>query len=148
MLVAGGRKERFWSGLVLAVLTCVFVTGSVTLLAVLSVLLEPVMPGLMIRGHEVAYRALDVRWFFVPLAVAPVVLALGLVFHRYPRLVFGVLMGGPAMLFPLVFVGGRRMPELAVDPVIAAAVVVAVCWAVFAGVLRYVSLRGCLARHA
>ncbi|MBE0536877.1 MAG: hypothetical protein IH624_14525 [Phycisphaerae bacterium] len=146
MLVAGGRKERFWSGLVVAVLTCVLVTGAVTLLAVMTVLLEPVMPGLTIRGHEVAYRAIDVRWFFLPLAMTPVTLAFGLVFHRYPQLVFGLVMVVPAMLFPLFIVGGKRIPELAVDPVIAATVIVGVCWAAFAAVLRYVCMRRCLVR--
>jgi len=145
MLVAGGRKERFWSALVLALVTAVLVTAAVTLAAVISVFLQPVMPELTIRGQGAVYRAMEVRLFFVPVAMVPLTLTFGLVFYRYPRLMLGAAMVLFMVLFQLLMIG-RHIPDVAVAPAIAAAVIVVGCWATFTAVLWYICMRRCLVR--
>jgi hypothetical protein len=143
LLIAGGRRERFWSALVLALATALYVTGMVTLLAGVSVLLGPVMPELTVRGHGVVYRAMDMRYFVVPLAMIPVTLTFGLVFYRQPWLAIGavMLLFVLFVLFSQIPLVAGQIPDMAVDPVLAAIVAVVVCWTMFAAVLRYMCMR-------
>jgi hypothetical protein len=148
LLIAGGRRERFWAALVQAAATAAFVTGAVTLIAGVSVLLQPVMPAIALRGQAVAYHAMDMRLFFVPLAMIPVTLTFAVVFYRYPRLAFGATL----VIFMLLIQTSlfarlvKFSPPVVFHPAIVVTVIVAGCWAVFTAVLRYICMRRCLVR--
>lgn len=148
LLIASGRRERFWAALVLAAATAVSVTGVVTLIAGVSVVLQPVMPAIALRGQAVAYHAMDMRLFFVPLAIVPVTLTFAVVFYRYPRLAFGATLVIFMLLIQTTLFARlvKFSPPVVFHPAIVVTVIVAGCWAVFTAVLRYICMRRCLVR--
>jgi hypothetical protein len=154
--VCGGRRQRFWSAITLAVTTGIFVTVVVALLAMATQLLEGVMPELTVKGHEFAFKALDLKFSIVPLMMVPVTLAISLIFHRKPMfLIFHrkpmlkivLVIGLFQIIFALVIFSTRSMPNRHVQVNASLAYMLfamVFAWALFIGVLRFITTRCCL----
>ncbi len=146
LLTSGGRRERFWTGVSVAVVTTLITTVIVALMAGVTVALQAVMPELTIKGETFAYHAMEIKLSCIPSLVIPVTLAIALIFYRYPRLMMGavILVFCLAIQVPLIsrYVGGNRLEPGPLHVLVA----FACCWAIFVGVLRYVCMRRCLVR--
>jgi len=143
LLICDGRRQRFWSALTLAVTTGILVTVVVVLLAVATHLLEGIMPQLTVKGHDFAFKALNMKFSLVPLLMIPVTLTMGLIFYKKPMLaMLFVIVLFQILFFLIVFQNLKNCPV----PIGSVHVIIAfVCsWAMFVAVLRYVCMKGSL----
>ncbi len=145
LLICGGRRQRFWSSMTLAVATGILVTVVVTLLAIATQLLEMVMPELTVRGHEFAFNALDMKFSPVPLLMIPVTFTIGLIFHKKPMLTFLFAMVLFQIVFAMSLVSKLTIMNWRVQIGLMHIIIMLLCsWALFVAVLRYISMRSCL----
>lgn len=148
--IAGGRRERFWSALTLALLTGVVATAGLMVFVFVSFLLENIMPQLRIIGQDWIFKSIGTDLLFVPFLIVPFVLAISQALHKKPILKVFLLMGIFQLFFLTFFVG--RLAKL--DSILQAGSVMVnplmvvglglLSWGIFVGVLRYVSMRRCL----
>ena len=143
--ITSGRHERFWSALVLGGTVGLLVTAITILFVGLSCLLETVLPPLTIGGNQWVSAALNIKYCVLPLILAPITLMFGLVSYRRPlmKIVF------PAVIFPVAIFLNTFLSikdiSIVFGPVYVVLLVV-FSWGLFAGVLRYVSMRCCLVK--
>jgi len=144
--VSGGRRQRFWSALTLAVTTGIFITVVVVLLAMSTQLLARIMPQLTVGGQEFTFNALNMNLSFAPFLMAPVALTIGLIFHKKPILTMMLLVMVLFQIpFALYFVGKLTITSWPVQIGPVHVMIMLLCsWAVFIVVLRYISMRCCL----
>jgi hypothetical protein len=146
LLISGGRKERFWSAMILALVTAMSITALITLIAALTLPLQAIMPELTIKGQSVIFKAMELRLFIVPLLMIPVTFSFALIFHKHPRLMFACVI----MLFLLLVrlsVFLRVRPILPEQPgPIHLLIALLCCWAIFTAVLHDICKRRCLLR--
>ncbi|GEM_PF-809469 len=140
LLISGGRRERFWSALSLAVTTAILGTFFVTFIAVLTMPLELILPELTIKGYTAVFNALSIKLFFLPLLMIPITFAIGLVFHKKPMLAMVFVVVVFQILF---FLSIFQNLKNCLVPIGSVHVIIAfVCsWAVFVAVLRYVCMK-------
>jgi len=144
LLISGGRRERFWSALTLAVVTTVFATFFVISVAAFSMLLEPLLPELTIKGETFVFCALNIKLFFVPLLIIPITLTIGLILHKSPILAMFLTVISFLALFSFNTVS-QLTPAVSRDFSPAAIIMLfCVTWGIFTAVLRYITMRRCL----
>ncbi len=145
MLVAGGRRERFYATLAVTVInTCLLLLcGGAAILV--SIPLAGIMPELAYKGMRFHYQVIDVRMLYVPLVCLPLISAIRLIF--YPRLI------GVVVILAMVFQVGAMMSissrGVNLAPLLRPGVVVALamlCWLAFVLVLNHLAGRRCLVR--
>lgn len=147
LLICGGRRQRFWSSMTLAVVTGILITVVVALLAMATQLLEMVMPELTVRGHEFAFNSLDMKFSPVPLLMIPVTFTIGLIFHKKPMLTFLFAMVVFQIFFALSLVSKLTIMNWRVQiDLVHIIIMLLFSWAIFIAVLRYISMRCCLVR--
>ena len=143
LLVSGGRRERFWAGMILAAAISLLVTAMVTFMASLSLPLELFMPDLTIKGHKFVFNALNINLFFVPLVLIPVTFTIGLIFHKKPLLTMIFTM----VIFMFSITSGifsvRDNQLIQISPMLI--VTMLLCsWILFVLTLRYICVKRCL----
>ena len=143
LLICDGRRQRFWSALTLAVTTGIFVTVVIVLLAIATYLMESIMPQLTVKGHDFAFKALNMNFTPVPFLMIPVTLTIGLIFYKKPMLTMLLAMVLFQILFTFsIFINLKNWP-VQIGPV--HIIIMLLCsWAVFVAVLRHISMRCCL----
>jgi len=140
--VSGGRRQRFWSAMTLAVTSGIFVTVAVASLAMVTHPLETIMPQLTISGYECTFNAIDLNLCFVPLLMIPITLTIGLIFHKKPMLSFLFVI----LLFQISFVvmgmvkNSMIMDHKKIGPA-HIIIMLILSWTIFIAVLRYISMR-------
>lgn len=143
--VSGGRRERFWSGLTLAATLTTLIAAIVFLAAVLSNLMEGVMPPLTIKGHEFTFNALNISFSIIPFIIVPFVLGMGLVFYKKPMLKIVSMI----VVFQFIFLSSffsnlKEVTWFAKFAPLTATMLLLISWAIFVGVLHEISMRRCL----
>lgn len=148
LLICGGRCQRFWSALVLAIVTTILAVSWPTFFAAVTHLIVGVMPQLTVKGQEFAFEALNMKMFVIPLFMIPVIFIMNLIFYKNHILKMFIVM----ILFMGIF-GGVIVGSLVImnTPVrikfVYLAAAVPLAWAVFISVLRYTCMRGCLVKQ-
>lgn len=147
LLISGGRKERFYSTLTLAVTIAMSITAMVTLIAAATFPLKVIMPDLTIKGVSVIFQTMDPGLFIVPLVMIPITFTFSLIFYKYPRLMMACVMlifviSMQASLFAKIF---KIVPEN-LDPVPIAILLLISSWAIFTAVLNNICKKRCLVR--
>ncbi|MBN1815818.1 MAG: hypothetical protein JW828_00565, partial [Sedimentisphaerales bacterium] len=143
LLTAGGRRERFYSTLLIVTILGVLVTCVVTAIAAITKLLGGIMPSFDLAETTFSFTPLTPRLWYIPLAMTPVVFTLNLLCVRRPV----AMMVGLILFFMLMMSGGLFWQQglyrpFSTWPVIALLVC---CWGVFLVILRWVSGRHSLA---
>ena len=103
------------------------------------------MPELTVKGHELAFSAINMNFSLVPLLMIPVTFTIGLIFHKKPMLTFLFAMVVFQIFFALSMVSKLTIMNWRVQIGLMHIIIMLLCsWAVFIAVLRYVSMRCCL----
>ncbi len=140
-LICGGRRQRFWAALTLAVTTGILVTITVMLLAIATHPLESVMPQLTVKGHELTFIAINIKFSLVPFLMIPATLTICLIFHKKPMLKILLVI----ILFQILFVICIFEKNVLMRIGLMHIIIMLLCsWAIFVAVLRYISMRCCL----
>lgn len=146
LLISGGRRERFWSALTLAVTTSILITFLVTFLAALTMPLELILPELTIKGVTFVFHALSIKLFFMPLLMIPVTLAIGLIFHKKLILAMFLAIVYFQILFFFNIVKDLTIMNVPVRIGPVHIMIMLLCsWTFFVAVSHHVCIRRCLA---
>jgi hypothetical protein len=145
MLVAGGRRERFYSTLAVTMASAFSLTllGGAAILV--SIPLANILPELAFKGVQLRYQVIDARMLYIPLVCVPLAVAVRLIF--YPSIiavvvVLGMLFYVPVMIFS--FASRDELPNVP-SPAIALALA-SLCWLAFGLILNRLAMRRCLVK--
>jgi len=145
MLTAGGRAERYASTLAVAIITAGLLVLLIGIIAAMSIPLAAVIPDIPVRGFTLAYRAVGLDAFYVPLVFLPLAWVIQLIFYRRPVLVIVMLL---ALIYLAMIVGitfGKELAAIA-GPGTAVALAV-VSWLIFASRTHRIAVRRDLVRR-
>jgi hypothetical protein len=154
-LIAGGRKERFYSTMTVIAAIILIVTVVIAMLTALAQPLEKVLPEITLRGQQFSFKAPEIRLLFVPLLIMPISFILN-VLIRQKFILFMLTIMIFSMSFPIFMsVGFRAMKTKTPHPVeawlaaamnpITIAVLIVLSWFILAVVLYYVCAKRPLA---
>jgi hypothetical protein len=144
MLVAGGRRERFWASFATIVADTIFFIIFISFFALLSILLTPIMPVLKISDELVRFNPLDLRFFFIPIFMIPLMTTIRLVLHKIPILMMftAILVFSSVWASTIAFLEVTRKNIVVpyVNPLSIICLVI-ISWSIFALVLRHICLK-------
>lgn len=145
MSVSGGRRERFWSGLTVALSMSTLITAFVFVVAIVTNLMNGVMPPMTVRGHEFIFKALDVTNSYIPFLIIPFVFTVGLVFNKKPLCKIVILIVSLQLVFVTSFISTSKYFDWLIRswPLLIVPLLL-LSWGVFVGVLHNISMRRCL----
>jgi len=139
LLIAGGRRERYFSTCFLAIVSAVLlcVIGLLIAMATHAFAATQMMRPITVIGNLSQYSPISPLGFYVPFIIVPVGFTLMLVFKRkqIPLMVSWVLFIVPFAIL-LAFVDLRNIWWAC-----AVASIIATCWVVFLGVLWWICMR-------
>lgn len=139
MLISGGRNERYRCAVVLVVAATLLITVLVTIIAVSSVPLATVLPDITLRGRTFIFQPMNIKLFFVPLFMIPIVFTVQLFFYRKPMFMMLLIM----IVFFMLFMTSMFLHEhlsFGINPMFIIGGLV-LSWGTFLLVSRYVCMR-------
>jgi hypothetical protein len=139
MTTAGGRRERFFTSIVLAVTIALFITAGLMVVTVLSVAVAPFMPDFTLRGMKLTFHATSLKPLIVPSIIIPIVLAIRLIVNSKPFTTFAAV----AMFCGLISVfsmHSSKTLEHLFNPILLACLLTG-GWLVFVLVLRHICMK-------
>jgi hypothetical protein len=144
MLIAGGRRERFWASFATIVADTILIMLLTSSLALLTKLIAPIMPVLTVSNEAVRFNPLDIRLFFIPLFIIPLMMAIRLLLHKIPVL----MMFTTIIVFTAVWAAAAAFFEVTrknivvpyVNPLSITCLIV-IAWSIFVVVLRRICLK-------
>jgi hypothetical protein len=142
-LIAGGRCERFYTGVGLVGMTMFVVLAALTTMVGFSYLVAPYMPELTIGSQQARYQTPEIGLTWVTFLLVPLGFIFNLVFRR-SILLQRVL---PMMVFILLlqFLGHLDLANKALTSLSAAiGAVTLLVWFVFFAILSFICKRRCL----
>ncbi|MFA5292448.1 MAG: hypothetical protein WC496_05370 [Phycisphaerae bacterium] len=139
LLISGGRRERFWTALILGTAAALLITAFVTFVALITSWLEPIMPVLTLKGQQFGFKMLNVNFFFLPLFMIPVALTVGLIFYGKPMIAMIIMMAVFQSVFIFLIIKPGKNQFMPGPTLI---IIILLCsWAVFVSVLRYICMK-------
>jgi len=149
LIISNGRRQRFWSALTLAVTTGIFVTVVVVLLAIATHLLEGIMPQLTVKGHDFAFKSLNMNFTLIPFLMIPVTLTMGLIFYKKPMLTIVLAIVLFQIFFAMSIVSKLTIMNWRVQiGLMQIIIMLLISWTLFIMTLRYISMRCCLVKQS
>ena len=139
LLISGGRRERFYTALVLAITVNVLIVLLLLLASPISVLIEPIMPKIM----SSTFQPLDAKLSFIPLLAIPLAFAGTHLFPKQTMLSKMVPLIGIMMFFQFfIFMDITKKTLPVTFSIIAGSIVLS--WAVLVLLLGHICSRRCL----
>ncbi|HUV65550.1 MAG TPA: hypothetical protein VMW24_16755 [Sedimentisphaerales bacterium] len=126
LLISGGRKERFFSTMVLVITITVLVTAVAATIAAVTIPMASIMPEIPLRGINVSFHAVRLQQLFIPLLILPIAFTLNLVLQR--KAIFGMLS---------VILSSMLLSTVIMNSVFLTIMIV-FCWITFVGVLNHI----------
>ena len=141
LLLPGGRREIF-TGVLASAFSITIITGVVmVILAIISHLIEPLLPPLHIKKLTFSYLAMDISKFYLFFLIMPISLSATVISKRWPMLKFISVM---ALMQIVIFwnIFNKRL-EIIITPVIIASAVI-VSWLIFVMLAYNFCMKRCL----
>jgi hypothetical protein len=144
ILLPGGRNEKYYASLVSGFTATLLTTLTIAVIAFISILLEPVLPDITLKGHTFGYHAMNVKYCFVTLSIMPVSLVVATLFPRRAivRTIFAIVV--MYVWVPFGVFGLLADSKLFKSGPSIVAVLTILSWVVFLVALRYICTRRCL----
>jgi len=144
ILLPGGRNEKYYASLVSGFTATLLTTLPIAVMAFISILLEPVLPDIVLKGHTFGYHAMNINYCFVTLSLMPISLVVATLFPRRAivRIIFAIVVMYVWLPFGVFgLLADSKLFEF--RPSIVAGLII-LSWAVFLVVLRHICMRRCL----
>ncbi len=141
LLLPGGRREIF-TGVLASAFSITIITGVVMIiLAIISHLIEPLLPPLHFKKLTFSYLAMDIGKFYLFLLIMPIALSTTVISKRWPMLKFIMVM---ALMQVVIFwnIVNKHL-EITIPPVTIPIAVIA-CWLIFVMVAHRFCMKRCL----
>lgn len=143
MLIAGGRRERFYSTLTLGLVAAATIALFVAIVILISMLLATFMPEIGYHGLKRAYSAVGPGAFYAPLVVLPFAYAVSLLLYKKTVAVIVIFM---SVYFAVVSVLMTSGALAVVRGTLPATCIAILSWLIFVLVSHRVSARYCLVK--
>ena len=133
VLVPGGRRERAWGAVVSGVVITVSVLAFVSVLVLVSMWLETILPAITVKGYDLEYAAMSFGKLPLLLIFMPLSLAMGMLFPRGVIAKFVMII----IMSQVWFVGGTLSrveffkPIAAINNPVSVAVIIAAVWLLY-----------------
>ena len=147
ILLPGGRNEKYYASLVSGFTATLLTTLPIAVMAFISILLEPVLPDIVLKGHTFGYHAMNINYCFVTLSLMPISLVVATLFPRRDlvRIIFALVVMYTWLPFGVFGLFAEKLSES--GPSIVAGLII-LSWAIFLMVLRHICMRRCLAGNS
>jgi len=136
-IVPSGRQERFLIGIGVALMGCVLCATILGGVVLLTHLVAPYIPVLTLKGWVFSLQPLRPLGLWIPLAISPLVQAIGLFWPK--RLLIPLMFFIPIPVIMMVMINERESFPVWALPI--AVGLVALCWSLFLAILHRVCFR-------
>lgn len=151
ILLPASRGDRFYAAVISGFTITVLMTLLVMFAAVVSILLESVLPDITLRGHTFSYYAMNIRTstgiglIYACPTLMPLGLAIATLIRRrqFLKMIFSIALMQACFAFYMVTMLGEIQFNLFIPPVL-----MMISWGISFLILRYVCMRRCLAGGA
>ena len=122
ILLPTGRKQDLYGALGSATAMTILILSIITMMLIISTIIEPIIPPLKIYGHSISYHAMQIRYFYVPLILIPINLTIATIFQRrhFLKIMLAMIFMYPAMIFlltrPILPLPITKLPTTAIPP--------------------------------
>ena len=143
MLFPAGRRDKYYSTLILSVVVTLLAGLLVLVMTGISVFLETMLPEFSFRGGPMlSYYGMDIGDFYIYLLLMPITLSLAVAFQRTkPWLIIVlVIVFMQAWIVPKIVSEQNLIDVIGIGP-IGVSGLVALCWIGFLVVLHYVCMK-------
>ncbi len=142
ILLPASRGDRFYAAAMSGSTVTLLATLTIAVIAFISILLEPVLPDITLRGQLFTYYAMKVEYCFVTLSLMPIGFAIATLTPRRPvlKMIFSFVLMYACLGFYAVAMIREIQFNLFIPPVL-----MMISWGISLLVLRYICMRRCLA---
>ena len=140
ILLPAGRGDRFYAAVISGLTITLLTTLAIAVIAFISILLEPVLPDITLKGHTFGYHAMNIRYCFVTLPLMPICFAIATLIPRRP--VLKIILSIGLMYVCIGFYVAAMIGEIQFELIIPS--VLMISWGISLLILRYVCMRRCL----
>ncbi len=144
LMLAGGRKERFYSTLAVVFAGAGLLTLFVMAISLLSVLLAPLMPDFEFYGLKARYHSIGLQAVYAVQVYLPLAAGAQLVLYRRPVITTTVLVTLCYLIAAFVLIWTEFSTFLTQPWVIVCCVTL--CWLIFIAILRHITTKRCLVK--
>jgi hypothetical protein len=139
MTIFGGRKERFYTTIILIVSATLLIMVAMAFIVAISTALAPIMPDITLFGMDRSFHTTSPGLLIIPPIIIPIAFALRLVIYKKPFSTFVPIILVVMMMFAWFIRSSERFGALFTPTSLASLLILN--WLVFAVVLRYVCMR-------
>ena len=145
ILLPAGRNEKYYASLVSGFTVTLLTMLAIAVIAFISILLEPVLPDIALKGRTFGYHAMNVKYCFVTLSLMPISFAIATLIRRrqFLKMVLSIMLMYGCIGFYTAATIGEIQFNLFILPVL-----MMISWGISLLILRYVCMRRCLAGGA
>jgi hypothetical protein len=147
ILLPASRGDSFYAAVISGFTVTVLMTILLMCVAVVSILLESVLPDITLRGHTFSYYAMNIRTstgiglIYACPTLMPLGLAIATLIRRRQvlKMIFSIVLMQACFAFYMVTMLGEIQFNLFIPPVL-----MMISWGISLLILRYICMRRCL----
>lgn len=142
MTIFGGRKERFFTTMILIVSVTLLIVVAMAFIVAISTALAPIMPDITLLGEDLSFHVTSPGLLIIPPIIIPIAFALRLIIYRKPFSTFVPIILLVMMMFAWFIHLSERFGALVTPTSLASLLILS--WLVLVVVLRHVCMRRCV----
>jgi hypothetical protein len=139
MTIFGGRKERFYTTMILIVSTTLLIMVAMAFIVVISTALAPIMPDITLFRMDLSFHVTSPGLLIIPPIIIPIAFALRLIIYRKPFSTFLPIFLMLAVAFAWIILSSGRFGALVTPTSLTSLLILN--WLVLVVVLRHVCMR-------
>ena len=142
ILLPASRGDRFYVAVISGFTVTLLATLTMAVIAFISILLGPVLPDIVLKGHTFGYHAMNIKYCFVTLSLMPIGFAIVTLIPRrqFLKMFLSIALAYGCLGFYIAAILGEIQFKPFILPVL-----MMISWGISLLILRYVCMRRCLA---
>lgn len=145
MLISGGRRERFYSAISLALAATLSIMAVLAIFTAMSLALAPVMPDMTVKGQTMSFYPMNITLLWIPMVLIPLSFAISHLFPRQTMLSKFLPMMIFIGIFQFLVIMDATKHSVTLIPSLVA-IIILCSWAALIAVLRFTCMRRCLTK--
>lgn len=139
MTISGGRKERFYTTIILIGLATLLTILAMAFMVIISTALALIKPQITLLGKDMFFHTTSLRLLIIPVIIIPIAFTLRLIVYMKPFSTFLPIILTLAVTFTCIFYWSRRVETL-LTPTLCVSLLI-LSWLVLVLVLRHVCMK-------
>ena len=138
MTIFGGRKERFFTTMILIVSATLIIMVAMSFIVAISTALGPIMPDITLLGEDLSFHVTSPGLLIIPPIIIPIAFTLRLIIYRKPFSTFVPIILLVMVMFGWIILISGRFGALVTPTSLASLLILS--WLVLVVVLRHVCM--------